>query len=255
MERKLIVQNNSFFYTTVDQELQIGTLLTGDWKQPLKTAKKLALPAGRNFNKSFNPFSWDISTNTMYAINFLNHPLNNKKDALKSFQVSSLKEWSDSITPMDMILKGTELPGFAPNEPYTFMLHVSNVINGFYFDGIIRSDSSYEMVIVNNNQLTIWNYKQKAWSHSEIQNFQITGFFNLFEHNGQLYILLNNGNLHKVTSEKIITTPEKITNKSLTEYTLIIDRDSKKVELIKTNDLSMNKPLNELIETKAISIL
>jgi hypothetical protein len=245
IERKIIVQNNSFFYTTIDQELQIGTLLTANWKQPLKTAKKLALPAGRSFNRSFNPFCWDISNSTMYAINFLNHPLNNKKEAIKSFPLSSLKEWSDSITPMDMIMKGTEMAGFAYNEPYTFTLHESNILNGFYFDGILLHDSSYEMVIVNNNRLSIWNYSNNKWSHSEIQSFTVDGFFNLLESNNQLYILLNNGNLHKVTPEKVIATPEKITNKSLKDYTLVLNRDSKKVQLIKTSELDMNKPLNE----------
>lgn len=254
VERKIIVQNNSFFYTTIDQEVQIGTLLTGDCKQPLKTAKKLALPAGRSFNKSFNPFCWDITDSTLCAINFLNHPLNSKKEALKSIKLSSLTEWSDKVTPIDMIMKGTEWPSFAPNEPYSFTIHASNVLNGFYFDGIMLSDSSYEMVIVNNNRLSIWNYKQSKWSHSEIQDLPIAGFFNLFESNKQVYILLNNGNIHKVTPEKIITTPEKTTNKSLTEYTMIVNRDSKKIQLLKTNELNMNKPLHELIETKAISI-
>ena len=254
MERKIIVQNHSFFYTTIDQEVQIGTLHTGDWTQPLKTGKKLALPFGRNFSKSFNPFCWDITDSTMYAVNFLNHPLNNKKDALKSIQLSSLKEWSDSIQPIEMILKGTERMGFTPNEPYSFTLHISNIINGFYFDGISCSDSSYEMVIVNNNKLSIWNYNHKKWSHSEIQDFQVNGFFTLFEFDGQLYLILNNGNIHKVTPEKIIAQPEKITGKSLTDYTLILNRDSNKVSLIKISELQINKPLNELIETKAISV-
>ncbi|HRG38697.1 MAG TPA: hypothetical protein PK289_09210 [Bacteroidia bacterium] len=254
IERKIIVQNNSFFYTTVDQEVQIGTLHTGDYTQALKTAKKLAIPAGRNFNKSFNPLSWDISDNLMVAVNFLNHPLNSKKDALKSFPLSSLKEWSDSVTAIDMILKSTEMMGFTNNEPYTFTLRQSNVINGFYFDGIVLADSSYEMVIVNNNKLSIWNYKHNQWSHSEVQDFPIDGYFNLFENNHQLYILLSNGNMHKITPKEILTKPEKITNKPLTEYTLVLNRDSKKIQLIKTSELSMNKPLNELIETKAISI-
>lgn len=254
IERKIIVQNNSFFYTTVDQEVQIGTLHTGDYKQPLKAAKKLAIPAGRNFNKSFNPLSWDIADNTMYAVNFLNHPLNSKKDALKSFPLSSLKEWSDSVTTIEMILKSTEMMGFTNNEPYIFTLRQSNVINGFYFDGIVLSDSSYEMVIVNHNKLSIWNYKQNKWSHSEVQDFKIDGYFNLIENNRHVYILLNNGNLHEVTAKEIISKPEKATNKPLTMYTLVLNRDSKKIQLIKTSELSTNKPLNELIETKAISI-
>jgi hypothetical protein len=110
------------------------------------------------------------------------------------------------------------------------------------------------MIIVNNNQLSIWNYKGHNWTHSEVQSFTIDGFFDLFERNHQLYVLLSNGNVHKVTPQKITTTPEIVTNKQLNEYTLIINKKSNRVQLIKTSDLSENKPLNELIETKAISI-
>ncbi|HET6226178.1 MAG TPA: hypothetical protein VFF27_07850, partial [Bacteroidia bacterium] len=134
LERKIIIQDSSFFCTTIDQEVQIGTLFTGNYKKPLKAAKKLALPAGRNFSKSFNPLCWDITDSMLYVINFLNHPLNSKKDALKCFPLASLKEWSDSITPIGMILKSTEIAGFTRNEPYSFTMRQSNILNGFYFD-------------------------------------------------------------------------------------------------------------------------
>jgi hypothetical protein len=253
-ERKIIVQNNSFFYTTIDDENQIGTLHTNGVSKSLKSAKKLALPAGRNYHRPLNPFSWDLRDNFMYAISFLDHPLNNKKEALKCFRLSSLQEWSDSITVMDMIMKSVDQNMFAYNEPYTFMKHQSNILNGFQFDGIVLYDSSYVMVIANNNQLSIWNYANKKWTHSEIQSFKIDGFFTLFEADKQLYIILNNGNLHKVSKEQVFPTPDKVTNRTLSENTVILNRDKNTFQLIKNNELNMQVPFNELIEKKAVSI-
>lgn len=253
-ERKIIIQNNSFFYTTIHDEFQIATLNTGNFAEPLKSAKKLALPAGRNYNEPVNPFSWDITDSLMYAISFLNHPLNSKNDALKCFKLSSLQEWSDSVTVMDMIMKSVDQNRFAYNEPYKFMMHQSNYLNGFYFDGIVLPDSSYEMVIVNNNQLNIWNFANNKWTHSETQTFIIDGFFSLFEVSGQLYMILNNGNVHKVLKEQIQQAPDVVTNKSLKENILILNRDKNTIQLIKNNDLNMHLPFKELIEKKGISI-
>jgi hypothetical protein len=254
IERKVIIENNSFFYSTIDEETQIGTLHTDSISKSLKKAKKLALPAGRNYRQPVNPFSWDIKDSLMYAISFLDHPLNNKHEALKCFALSSLQEWNDSIAAMDLIMKSVEKNMFAYNDPYKFVKKQSNVLNGFQFDGIVLHDSSYVMVIANNNQLSIWNYANKQWKHSELQSFMIDGFFSLFELDKQLYIILNNGNVHKVSTSKIVAAPDKVTNKTLNEHTLILNRDQNTIQLIKNNELNMQMPLHELIEKKAISI-
>jgi hypothetical protein len=254
IERKIIIQHNSFFYATINEETQVGTLHTDSISNPLKKGKKLALPAGRNYREPVNPFSWDLKDSSMYAISFLDHPLNNKREALKCFRLSSLWEWNDSLTAMDMIMKSVDQNMFAYNEPYTFIKHQSNIFNGFQFDGIGLQDSSYAMVIANNNQLSIWNYAHKKWTHSPMQSFIIEGFFTLFEADKQLYMILNNGNVHKVLKEQIVPTPDKITNRRLNENTLILNRDKNTFQLIKNNELNMKIPFNELIEKKAISI-
>jgi hypothetical protein len=254
IERKVIIQNNSFFYVTIDEENQIGTLHTYGMSSPLKKGKKLALPAGRNYREPINPFSWDLKDSSMYAISFLDHPLNNKKEALKCFRLSSLQEWSNDITAMDMIMKSVDQNMFAYNDPYKFIKHQSNVLNGFQFDGIALHDSSYALVIANNNQLSIWNYAHKKWTHSEVQPFIVNGFFTLFEADKQLYIILNNGDVHKVSNQQIMPVPEKVTNRTLHENTLILNRDKNTFLLIKNNELNMQMPFDELIVKKAVSI-
>lgn len=254
IERKIIIQNNSFFYTTINEEFQVGTLHTGSFSQPLKTEKKLALPAGRNFNEPLNPFSWDLMDSLMYAVNFLDHPLNSKKDALKCFNLSSLHEWNDSITLMQMIMEGIEQNRFAYNEPYTFTIHHSKYINGFYFDAIVLQDSSYFMIIANNNEVSIWNYIHHEWTHSEIQTFNMDGLFSLFEINKLVYVILNNGNIHRVSKNEIAKNPVIITDRSLNENILILNRDENTVQLIKNNELNSNIPLNTLMKEKGIYI-
>ncbi len=254
IERKIIIQNTSFYYTTIDDENQIGTLHTDSISCPLKKADKLALPAGRNYREPINPFSWDLKDSLMYAVSFLDHPLNSKMEALKRFKLSSLTKWTNEITAMDMIMKSVDQNMFAYNEPYIFTKQQSNVFEGFQFDGIVLHDSSYVMVIANNNQLTIWNYINKEWTHSEIQPFIIDGFFSLFEANKELYMILNNGNIHKVSKKQVVTAPYKITNKSLNDYILILNRDKNTFQLLKNNDVNTQIPFNEMIDRKAVSL-
>jgi hypothetical protein len=254
MERKIILKNNAFFYTTIDPEVQIGTLHTGSISDPLKAAKKLALPAGRNYRHPLNPLAWDIADSLVFVVNFLDHPLNNKNRALKCFPLSSLREGNSSITAADMIMKSVDQNMFAYNEPYQFIKHQSNMLNGFQFDGIVLQDSSYVMVIANNNQLSVWNYAHKKWTHGEVQSFVIDGFFTLFEADQQLYIILKNGNVHKVSNQQVAPIPEKVTNRTLNENTLILNKDKHTFQLIKNNELNMQMPFDELIEKKAVSI-
>ncbi len=254
IERKIIVQNNSFFYSTIHDEFQIATLNVGSFTESLADAKKLAVPAGRNYNEPVNPFSWDMKDSTMYAVNFLNHPLNSKNDALKQFQLSTLKEWSKDVTVMDLIMKSVDENRFAYNEPYKFMMHHSNYLNNFFFDAIVLTDSSFMMVIANNNELTIWKFVHGNWTHSALQPFVINGFFTLFEWNKQPYIIFNNGQVHKVYEKEMAVKPEMVTNKKLIDHLLILDRDKNTVQLIKINEINMRVPFNELLKYKGIPI-
>lgn len=254
IERKIIVENNSFFYTTIHEEFQVGTLCTGSISESLNKAKKLALPAGRNYNEPLNPFSWDLKDSEMVAVNFLNHPLNNKNEALKRFKLSSLKEWGKEVTTMDMVMQGVEENRFAYNDPYKFIKRQSSYLNGFYFDGIMLNDSTYVMAIANNNQLSIWRFISDKWIHSEPQLFNINGFFSLIEKNGQLYLIFNNGTIHNVSLKEVAPVPLVITTKNLNDYTVIINRDRHVVQFIRNEELNKSIPFNELIEKKGIYI-
>jgi hypothetical protein len=87
-----------------------------------------------------------------------------------------------------------------------------------------------------------------------MQNFTIDVFFTLFEKNKQLYIFLNNGNVHRVSMSQVSSSPETVTNKKLQENILILNRDKNTVQTIQINELNMHVPLNELLEKKGTSI-
>lgn len=254
VERKIIIQNKHFYYTTIDAEFQLATLHTGNVSDGLKTAKSLALPAGRNYNDPINPFCWDVLKDDFYAINFLNHPLNDRNEALKRFKISSLQEWGDKVTVNNMLMISVDLTPFTNNDPYAFVIKKSNTLNNFFYDGIAINDSSYYMAITNNDELSIWNYDGFGWKNSETQKIPVDGFFTLFEYRKHVYLFLNGGQTYEVSTKTISQAPNKTPGAKLSEGVLIINKDDNTVKYIKNSQLDYNTPLNELITKKAIEI-
>lgn len=121
IERKIIIQNGNYFFTTIDENNQLANLHTGKFTDSIKSAKKLAMPAGRNFDDPIIPFSWDVVDTNIFAISFLLHPLNDRNEAIKRMNISSLKERSKTLTPMELIMLSVEMNPFAYNDPYLFV--------------------------------------------------------------------------------------------------------------------------------------
>ncbi|MEO5569674.1 MAG: hypothetical protein ABIT08_11695 [Bacteroidia bacterium] len=253
IERKIIISNNNFYYTTIDEQFQIGTLHTGMISEALETAKQLALPAGRNYNEPVNPFSWDISGDNFYCINFLDHPLNDRNEALKRFSLSSLQKWSSDVTIKDMLIKSTDQNMFAYNEPYKFTNNRANVLNNFFFDAIAMNDSSFYMVIANNGELSTWNYDGKKWEHGNILQMPVDNYFTLFTHNKKLYMMLNSGSIYSVTKDAV-SRIEKNINVSLASGLIIMNKEKNTVKFIRSNQIDQTIPFNKLLKTRAIKI-
>ncbi len=254
IERKIIIQNGNYFFTTIDENNQLATLHTGKYSDSLKASKKLAMPAGRNFDDPIVPFSWDVVDTSVYAISFLLHPLNDRNEAIKRINISSLKEWSKTITPMDLIMLSVDMNPFAYNDPYLFVTRRSNVIEDFFYDAISMSDGSYTMAITNNGELSVWNYKNKEWKHSEVIKFPIDGYFSLFEKDKKVYLILNSGAVQEVSINGISTNKKDVGAKPKDGF-LIINKDDNSVWFMKNEDLNQRTALNELVTKKAKRIL
>ena len=253
VERKIIVQNGNYFFTTIDDNNQLATLNTGNYSSEIKDAKKLAMPVGRNYEDPINPFSWDVAGDNVYAISFLLHPLNDRNEAIKRMSISSLKEWGSALKPMELINAGVEMNPFAYNDPYLFVTRRSNLLENFFFDGVAENDSSYTMAISNNGEMSIWNYNGKEWKHGEVQKFPVDGYFSLFVFNKKTYLILNSGVLYEV-STKGISVINKDCGASLTNGFIVINKDEKTISFLKNTDLNSHTALNELINRKAVRI-
>ena len=254
IERKIIIQNNHFYYTTIDAEFQIATLHVGNVSEGLKTAKLLALPAGRNYSDPVNPFSWDVLKEDFYAINFLNHPLNDRNEALKRIKINSLTEWNDKTTVLDMVMRSTDLSPFAYNDPYSFVIKRSNTLNNFFYDGVASDDSTYCMAITNNGEMSIWIFKGAVWQHSEIQKIPVDGFFSIFNYKKSVCMILNNGQTYEYSTKTNSLVEGKNSGVKLSDGILIVNKDDNTIKYLKDSQLDRSTPLNELIKKKAIEI-
>lgn len=253
IERKIIVQNGNYYFTTIDDNIQLATLYTGIYSSEIKDAKKLALPFGRNYDDPINPFCWDVSGKKLFAVNFLVHSQNDRNEAIKRIELSSLKDWATTGTNMEMIMKGVEMNPYTYNDPYLFVTRRSNTLDKFFFDGAAENDSSYTMAISNNGELSVWNFNGKEWKHGEVQKFPVDGYFSLFVFNKKTYMIINSGVLYEISTAGI-----KAINKdcgtSLTNGFIVINKDEKTISFLKNSDFNSHTTLNELINKKAIRI-
>lgn len=254
IERKIIIENNKYYYTTIDEECQLATLHVGNCDESLNEGKRFLLPAGRNYDAPVIPFSWDLSNGSIYAINFLNHPLNDRNEALKKIKLSTLQEWDSTVSIINTLMTSVDYNTFAMNDPYLFTVKRSNVLTNFYFDGIMVNDSTYCMAISNNGELSVWTYSNKTWTHSDPIPFQLDGYFTLFSFKNKVYIHFRHGFVFEVFLNKQIPMKSKKLGTAPVDGVIIDNRDKKSIEFIR--DISLNKdvPFNELIKEKGITI-
>ncbi len=254
VERKIIIQNGTYFFTTIDENNQLATLHTGKYSEALKDAKKLAMPVGRNSDDPIIPFSWDIVDSSVYAVSFLLHPLNDRNEAIKRLLISSLKDWDKSPTPMEMINMSVDMTPYAYNDPYLFVTRRSNMLEGFFYDAIAPDLRSYTMAISNNGELSIWRFNGTEWQHGEVLNFPVNGYFSLFQKDKKTYLITHTCAVYEVVSDKLV--PVKTDGLgSLNDGILIVNKDNKSLRFLKNSDLNSHSPLNELTNKKGIDFL
>ena len=253
IERKIIIENGNYFFSTIDDSNQLATLNTGKVNDAIADSKKLAMPAGRNYDDPIVPFSWDIEDTCVFAISFLLHPLNDRNEAIKRLNISSLKEWSTTVTPINLIMQSVETNPFAYNDPYLFVTRRSNIVSGFFYDAIVTSDKAYTMAISNGGELSIWKYNGTTWKHGDMFKFPVDGYFSLFEKDKKTYLILNSGMFYEATMNGLLPV-NKDCGSSLPSGFLVINKDENTVSFMKKNDLNQRTALNELITKKAIRI-
>ena len=245
VERKIILENNKYAYVSIDNEHQMGTLFFGGLNDSLSRAEKRALPAGRSIEVQTNPFSWDLVNDTMYAINFINHPLNDRAESIKKIALDSLKPWSET-TVLDIIDQSIDQEMLTYNQPYIAIAEQSKYLNHFYFDGVIFDDK-YWMAISNNDKISIWNYDGVNWNTGMDISLKISGPFWIFESKNTLYLLLIDGQLFKI-DDLLIKEVDQVTNVSLNIGLIIDNRDTGEIYFLEqlNSTLTMNENIKQL---------
>jgi hypothetical protein len=252
VERKIIIEEGTCYYTTIDPEFQIATLHAVELNKPLKKAKKLILPAGRNFNVPVNPFCWDIAGKDVLAINFMNNARSNRKQAVKRIPIRSLNEWDERTSISDVVISSAEYPSYAIFEPYKYILERSSILDHFFFDGIASSDSSFCFAISNNGALSTWQYSANEWSRGGEVLMQVDDFFSLVTHKMQTYLIVNDGNIYALKNNQLMAQPEKKIQALLSNVILIIDKMKDTVSLIPVSSFDENKSMEELMKEASL---
>jgi hypothetical protein len=253
VERKIIIDKGTCYYTTIDPEFQIATLYAFDFQKPVNSAKKLVLPAGRNFNVPVIPFCWDIAGNDIIAINFMNNARSNRKQAVKRVPIHSLNEWDEKTSVSEVILSSAEYPSFTSFEPYIYITGKSTILDHFFFDGIALSDSSFCFAMSNNGEFNSWYYQNMEWSRGEATTMQVDDFFSLFTCKAQPYLIGSDGSIYALKNNKLMKQPEKKINAKLTDVILIINKMNDTVSFIKASSFDEKKSMAELMKN-AVSV-
>jgi hypothetical protein len=248
IDRKVIVEDGNYYYVKIHEYNQIGTLHVLKGTDLPDSGKAYALPAGRSYFEPVNPFSWDVADSFVYAISFLDHPLNDRNEALKRFEMSALKQWSEGVRPEELMMYSVDYNMYAYNEPYQYMIKQSNILEGFFFDAVEWKDG-YWMVIANQGKLMVWKYNDGQWSHSELLDQPTNAYFSLVIHDDQLNLVTNGGEIYSVSIKGLESVKKGGASMSLNNGVLIEDRDKGKILFVEHAAFSASgKTIAEIID-------
>lgn len=252
-DRKIIIEDGQHYSVTIDERFQIGTLHVGAMEDTLFRGEQLALPAGRSLLYPDKPLSWDLDDQFVYAVSFLDHPLNDRNEAIKRIFRDQLTPWTTETRPEAVIMHSVDHNMYAYNEPYQFALSQSVYMDSFYFDAIAHN-GSYWMVIVHNGEWHSWNFVDGTWKHSNVFRADETGYFSLFSVNGKLKLIAKNGSVYEVSLDGIRLEKQGKVNTQLEEGILIEDRDRKKIMLLESVHLDKEKSFSAVVNEFATTI-
>lgn len=256
IERKIIVENGSYYYTTIHSENQLAVLHIGKVDAKVKDAERLIVPAGRHSDDPLIPFSWDLWKNELITVNFLQHPMNDRMEALKKFSLRMCEPYVDSMDFYSIIMKSTEMNPFANNEPYKYIRLETKILENFFFDGLQLNDSTYFHVVSNNKSISFWKCTKKTWSMGTEQLFDDTSYFTLIKQKKKLYLIHANGQIWNISFENgLMSEAGSRIPTDLKNVVLIEDRDNDQIFYIERSRFDTEMTIESLLKQRAIKLL
>lgn len=228
-ETKIIIMNAVFY--AVEIENQAGKLYVGKMDEPIDSAKVYALPAGtKRRSANFLPFSWDLYHDTIYAVNFTEHPQNNRLTSLKSIPVESLRLY-DPLKIQEQLLDAARLNSVVMNIPLKSTISKYKYMDNLFFDVVMKEDGLYQFICVN-DELTVWMYSNEKWEQSETFPFEAHNYFLSYVQLKQLFLINARGETFLYDGKPIHSSSLQF---PLAEHIMVNDRDTGKISFVNRN--------------------
>jgi hypothetical protein len=249
LERKIILSDGQLWFTTVNEDYQLASLYQLGTEVPFDQAKPLLLPAGRNITEDHNPFSWDLWEDEMMAINFLDHPMNDRNEAIKRINLQEVREFED-MEIIEYIMGSTRHYTWTLNDPYLYLIQENSYLKNFHFDAIWTKSGALHFLISNAGEARYWIFDQGKWTSSDPLLMGFEDFFSLFEYQSETYVLSQGGGLFKLSIDE---NPEIITmarpDFALQDKILVLDRDADRMYYLPQSVLEQSSlSFKELME-------
>lgn len=228
-ETKIIIEN-SFFYA-VEIENQAAKLYVGKVDEPIDSSRVYGLPAGtKRRSANFLPFSWDLNQDTIYAVNFTEHPQNNRLTSLKSIPVKSMRLY-DSLKLQQQLLEAARLNSIIMNVPLKNAVNKYKYMDNLFFDIAMKEGVLYHFICVN-DELTTWTYSDGKWEQSDTFPFDSHNYFLAYIQGIQLFIVNSRGEIFLYDGKPVHSSSLKL---PLAEHIMINDRDKGKISFVNRN--------------------
>ena len=254
IDRKIIIQNNQFYFFTIDAEHQLATIFTGSVKQKINKASKRLFPIGRSLDDPLIPLCFDINGDEFVGINWILSSTNSRYDAIKKI---SIKEWSkyrSEWSVEDWAQVSFDLPSLTANIPWEQMLEANNVLENCFFD-LIKTDQT-TMAICNQNKLRINRYDGTKWKLLATVPVSFTQYFTLVDRGrGKIGLLDAQGDFYHFNDQNYdLRLVRK--NTSAKSQLLIVNKDNGKNYIISPEAIQAGtfNTITQLINESAIEL-
>lgn len=251
-ERKIIIEDSTFWFITINEENQLATLHTGNVDAPLNERDKHKVPGGRNLTEDFNPLAWDVMQGYLFWINFLDHPLNDRMEAIKRISVEELAQYQ-KYKPRKLLMASADQYMLTYNRPYEETLLRSRHLKGFFFDmSILQNNIS--ITITSNDTIRTWRYDGQQWKGGPVRPMPTTEYFSTVTFQDHLFMFQADGTALDMRRSTPTPFGKKLNTNVLKDGVLVINRDTEEVRFLTADPASSKMSLRELLSKSSFEI-